>query len=183
MLIAPGRAGNVVGVDPHRRILIATVADARGGIVGLAHFRVSGGGRRELGAWARQFGQVAGWGVEGSASWGRHTAWPAAAMTFAMCARTVCRGLTCRAGAAGLTRSTASGSPARRWRTRCCPRAFKRVGQERGPDEQHRLLALWIDRRRSILSGRQQLVGEAECLLCELPPGGGRHTSCVSLLS
>ena len=30
--------------------------------------------RRELEAWARQFGQIARWGIEGSASWGRHTA-------------------------------------------------------------------------------------------------------------
>src|ERR1700704_71751 len=49
------------------------------------------------------------------------------------------------------------------------PKAFKRAGQEQGPDEQHQLLALWNNRRRSILTGRQHLVGEAEYLLCELP--------------
>jgi len=49
------------------------------------------------------------------------------------------------------------------------PKAFKRAGQEHGPDEQHQLLALWHNRRRSIVTSRQHLVGEAESLLCELP--------------
>ena len=74
LLMTPDHAGNVVGVDPHKRTLTATVADARGGILASAHFRVSGEGHRELEAWARQFGQIARWGIEGSASWGRHTA-------------------------------------------------------------------------------------------------------------
>ena len=51
------------------------------------------------------------------------------------------------------------------------PKAFKRSGQEQGPDEQHQLLALWNNRRRSILTSRQHLVNEAEHLLCELPLG------------
>jgi hypothetical protein len=54
------------------------------------------------------------------------------------------------------------------------PKAFKRAGQEQGPDEQHQLLALWNNRRRSILTGRQHVVGEAEYLLCELPLRGAR---------
>jgi hypothetical protein len=62
------------GSNPHKRTLTATVADARGGILSSAHFRVSGEGHRELEAWARQFGQIAGWGIEGASSWGRHTA-------------------------------------------------------------------------------------------------------------
>ncbi|MEO8968567.1 MAG: transposase [Solirubrobacteraceae bacterium] len=74
VLMTPDRAGNVVGIDPHKRTLTATVIDSRGGIVASEHFRVSGEGHRELEAWARQFGQIARWGVEGSASWGRHTA-------------------------------------------------------------------------------------------------------------
>jgi len=49
------------------------------------------------------------------------------------------------------------------------PKAFKRAGQDSGPDEQHQLLALWHNRRRSILTSRQHLVNEAEHLLCELP--------------
>jgi len=72
--MTPDDAGNVVGVDPHKRTLTATVADARGGILASAHFRVSGEGHRELEVWAWQFGPIARWGIEGSASWGRHTA-------------------------------------------------------------------------------------------------------------
>jgi len=74
VLMTPDHAGNVVGIDPHKRTLTATVVDPRGGVVASEHFRVSGEGHRELEVWARQFGQIARWGVEGSASWGRHTA-------------------------------------------------------------------------------------------------------------
>jgi hypothetical protein len=48
VLTTPDHAGNVVGVDPHKRTLTATVADARDGILASAHFRVSGEGHREL---------------------------------------------------------------------------------------------------------------------------------------
>jgi transposase len=37
------------------------------------------------------------------------------------------------------------------------PNAFKRAGQEQ-PDEQHQLLTLWHNRRRSILTSRQHLL-------------------------
>ena len=57
LLMTPDHAGNVVGIDPHKCTLTATVADARGGILSSAHFRVSGEGHRELEAWARQFGR------------------------------------------------------------------------------------------------------------------------------
>ena len=62
LLMTPDHAGNVVGIDPHKRTLTATVADARGGILGSEHFRVSGEEHRELEAWARQFGLIARWG-------------------------------------------------------------------------------------------------------------------------
>src|SRR5437763_635446 len=74
VLITPDHAGNVVGVDPHKQTLTATVIDPRGGILAGEHFRVSGDGHRALEAWARQFGSIARWGVEGASSWGRHTA-------------------------------------------------------------------------------------------------------------
>ena len=99
----------------------------------------------------------------------RRCSWPAAAMTCAMCARTARPGLIARASAASPTCWTPSGSPARRSRIRCCPRRSSAPAQEQGPDEQHQLLALWHNRRRSILTSRQHLVNEAEYLLCELP--------------
>ena len=72
LLITPDHAGNVVGIDPHKQTLSATVLDPRGGIVASEHFRVSGDGHRALEAWAKQFGPIARWGVEGAAGWGRH---------------------------------------------------------------------------------------------------------------
>jgi hypothetical protein len=73
-LITPDRAGNVVGVDPHKRTVTATVVDACGGILASEHFRVSGDGHRALEAWALQLGPVVRVGIEGASSWGRHTA-------------------------------------------------------------------------------------------------------------
>jgi hypothetical protein len=170
-LVTPDHAGNVVGVDPHKRTLTATVADARGGIVASAHFRVSGEGHRELEAWARQFGQIARWGIEGSASWGRHTA--VFLIGRGHDVRDVCANRTPRSDRArqrGKSDTLDSERIAREVLAHSLlPKAFKRAGQEQGPDEQHQLLALWHNRRRSILTSRQHLVGESESLLCELP--------------
>jgi len=171
LLMTPDHAGNVVGVDPHKRTLTATVADARGGILASAHFRVSGGGHRELEAWARQFGQIARWGIEGSASWGWHTA--VFLIDRGHDVRDVCANRTPRSDRArqrGKSDTLDSERIAREVLAHpLLPKAFKRAGQEQGPDETHQLLALWHNRRRSILTSRQHLVGEAEHLLCELP--------------
>jgi len=133
LLMTPDHAGNVVGVDPHKRTLTATVADARGGILASAHFRVSGEGHRELEAWARQFGQIARWGIEGSASWGRHTAMFLIGRGYDVRdgARTGLPGLIARASAGSQTRWIPSGSPARYSRTRCCPRRSSAPGRSR----------------------------------------------------
>jgi len=171
LLMGPDHAGNVVGVDPHKRTLTATVADARGGILASAHFRVSGEGHRELEAWARQFGPIARWGIEGSASWGRHTAVFLIGRDHDV--RDVCANRTPRSDRArqrGKSDTLDSERIAREVLAHpLLPKAFKRSGQEQGPDEQHQLLALWHNRRRSILTSRQHLVNEAEHLLCELP--------------
>lgn len=171
LLMTPDHAGNVVGVDPHKRTLTATVADARGGILASAHFRVSGEGHRELEAWARQFGQISRWGIEGSASWGRHTA--VFLIGRGHDVRDVCANRTPRSDRArqrGKSDELDSERIAREVLAHSLlPKAFKRAGQEQGPDEQHQLLALWHNRRRSILTSRQHLVNEAEYLLCGLP--------------
>ena len=70
-LLTPDHAGNVVGVDPHKRSLSATVVDPRGGLLAGEHFRVSGDRHRALEAWARQFGPIARWGIEGASSTSR----------------------------------------------------------------------------------------------------------------
>jgi hypothetical protein len=176
VLTTPDHAGNVVGVDPHKRSLTATVADARGGVLGSAHFRVSGEGHRELEAWARQFGQIARWGIEGSASWGRHTAMFLAGRGYDV--RDVCPNRTPRADRArqrGKSDMLDSERIAREVLAHpLLPKAFRRAGQQQGPDEQHQLLVLCNNRRRSILTGRQHLVGEAELSALRAPAGAAR---------
>ena len=171
LLITPDRAGNVVGIDTHKQTLTATVVDARGAIVASEHFRVSGGGHRALEAWARQFGPIARWGVENAAGWGRHTA---IFLIGRGCdVRDVCANRTPRHDRArqrGKSDMLDSERIAREVLAHpLLPRAFKRSGQDQGPDELHQLLVLWHNRRRSILTSRQHLVNEAENLLCELP--------------
>jgi transposase len=171
LLLTPDHAGNVIGVDPHKRTLTGTVADARGGILASAHFRVSGEGHRELEVWARQFGPIARWGIEGSGSWGRHTAVFLIGRGYDV--RDVCANRTPRSDRArqrGKSDMLDSERIAREVLAHpLLPKAFKRSGPEQGPDELHQLLALWHNRRRSIQTSRQHLVGEAESLLCELP--------------
>jgi transposase len=173
LLITPDHAGNVVGVDPHKRTLTATVLDARGGVVGSEHFRVSGDGHRALEAWARQYGQIARWGVENAAGWGRHTAVFLTGRGYDV--RDVCANRTPRQDRArqrGKSDAFDSERIAREVLAHpLLPKAFKRAGQDQGPDELHQLLALWHNRRRSILTSRQHLVNEAEPLLSELPLG------------
>ena len=148
--------------------------DGRGsprGIVASEHFKVSGGGHRALEAWARQFGPIARWGVENAAGWGRHTAIFLIGRGFDV--RDVCANRTPRHDRArqrGKSDTLDSERIARETLAHpLLPKAFKRAGQDQGPDELHQLLVLWHNRRRSILTSRQHLVNEAEHLLCELP--------------
>jgi len=169
--LTPDRAGNVIGVDPHKRSLSATVVDPRGGIVASEHFRVSGDGHRGLEAWARQFGSIARWGVEGASSWGRHTAVFLVGRGYDV--RDVCANRTSRSDRArqrGKSDTLDSERIARETLAHpLLPRAFKRAGQDSGPDEAHELLMLWHNQRRSILASRQHLLNEAETMLCGLP--------------
>jgi len=171
VLLAPDHAGNVVGVDPHKRSLSATVVDPRGGMLASEHFRVSGDGHRALEAWARQFGPIARWGIEGASSWGRHTAVFLARRGYDV--RDVCANRTPRSDRArqrGKSDSLDSERIARETLAHpLLPRAFKRAGADSGPDESHELLALWHNQRRSILASRQHVLNEAENMLCELP--------------
>jgi len=171
MLVTPDRAGNVVGVDPHKRTLTATVVDPRGGIVCSEHFRVSGDGHRALEAWALGFGPVVRWGVEGASGWGRHTAIFLAGRGYD--ARDVCPNRTAghdRARQRGKSDTLDSERVARETLAHpLLPRAFKRAGQDAGPDEQAELLAVWWQARCSLLNRRQHLLNEAEALLGDLP--------------
>jgi transposase len=170
VLITPDHAGNVVGIDPHKRTLSAAVADARGGIVASEHFRVSGEGHRALEAWARQFGPIARWGIENATGWGRHAAVFLAGRGHDV--RDVCPNRTPRSDRARQRGKSDTLDAERIARETLAhpllPRAFKRATGA-GPDEQTELLVLWHKTRRSILKSRQHLLCEAEFLLAELP--------------
>ena len=176
LLLTPDHAGNVVGIDPHKRTLTATVVDPRGGVLASEHFRVSGDGHRALEAWARQFGQIVRWGIEGAASWGRHTAVFLIGRGYDV--RDVCANRTPRSDRArqrGKSDTLDSERIAREVLAHSLlPRAFKRAGQDQGPDELHQLLGLWHNRRRSILVGRQHLVNEAESAVVRAAVGASR---------
>ncbi len=172
VLLTPDHAGNVVGIDPHKRTLTAAVADARGGIVASEHFRVSGDGHRALEAWARQFGPIARWGIENATGWGRHTAVFLSRRDQDV--RDVCPNRTPRSDRARQRGKSDTLDAERIARETLAhpllPKAFKRAaGDQTGPDEQTELLTLWHRTRRSILTSRQHLLNEAEFLLCELP--------------
>jgi transposase len=171
VLLSPDQAGNVVGVDPHKRTLTAVVVDARGGVLGGEHFRVSAQGHRALLAWARSFGPVARWGVENASGWGRHTAIFLADRGHDV--RDVCPNRASRVDRARQRGKSDTLDGERIARETLAhpmlPRAFKRAGADQGPDEQTELLMLWHRARRSILTSRQHLINEAETLLAELP--------------
>jgi transposase len=172
VLITPDHAGNVVGVDPHKRTLTATVLDPRGGSVASDHFRVSGDGHRALEAWARQFGPIARWGIEGASGWGRHTAIFLAGRGYDV--RDVCPARTGRQDRArqrGKSDTLDSERIARETLAHpLLPRAFKRSGDsDTGPDEQHELLAVWWTARCSLRKRRQHLLSQAEALFGDLP--------------
>jgi len=171
MLISEARAGNAVGIDPHKRTLTAIVVDARGGIVAGEHFKVSGDGHRALEAWARSFGPVIRWGVENAAGWGRHPAIYLAGRGHDV--RDVCPNRTPRQdrGRQRGKSDTLDGERIARETLAhpLLPRAFKNASGQAAPDERRELLCLWHNQRRSLLKSRQHLLNEAEFLLADLP--------------
>jgi transposase len=171
MLISEARAGNAVGIDPHKRTLTAVVIDARGGVLAGEHFRVSGDGHRALAAWALSFGPVVRWGIENAAGWGRHTAIYLAGAGHDV--RDVCPNRTARQdrGRQRGKSDTLDGERIARETLAhpLLPRAFKSAGPQAVPDEQRELLGLWHNKRQSLLKSRQHLLNEAEFLLADLP--------------
>jgi transposase len=60
----------VVGVDTHKYVHTAVVVDVVGGTRGSLSVAADRGGYEQLAQWAAQFGQVLGFGVEGTGSYG-----------------------------------------------------------------------------------------------------------------
>lgn len=168
---AASTRSNVVGVDPHKHTLSAAIVDERGGVVAVEHFKVSGAGHRALEAWALSFGPVTRWGIEGATGLGRHTSIFLTGRRHDV--RDVCPNRTAAQGHGrhqGKSDTLDCERIARETLAHAdVPLAFKRVGDDRGPDETSELLALWHKARRSLVKSRQHLLNEAESLLQELP--------------
>ena len=145
--------------------------DPRGGLLASEHFRVSGDGHRALEAWALQFGAIVRVGVEGASAWGRHTAIFLIGRGYDV--RDVCPNRTAqhdRARQRGKSDTLDSERIARETLAHpLLPKAFKRSGQDAGPDQQTELLAVWWMARCSVIKRRQHLLTESEALLRELP--------------
>lgn len=162
--------GNVVGIDPHKRTLSACVVNPMGAVLGVEHFNVSGVGHRALEAWMMTFGPVARIGIEGAGGLGRHTSVFFTDWDYDV--RDVCptrtaersrqrrRGKSDTLDAERIARETLA-EPG-------LPRAFKLV-EGGGPDPIREVIGLWHGARRSVAKIRQQLLGEAEALLHQLP--------------
>lgn len=67
-------AGNIVGVDPHRRRFTATILDERGAVIATEHFDNDLAGHVNAATLANDHGPIQRWGVENAASLGRHLA-------------------------------------------------------------------------------------------------------------
>ena len=63
-------AGIIVGVDTHKNVHAAVALDGLGARLGTTTISVGSKGYRELEAWARSFGPVRAFGVEGTGSYG-----------------------------------------------------------------------------------------------------------------
>lgn len=163
--------GNDVGIDPHKRTFTASVLDRRGGVLATASFKVSGEGHRAMQTWVASFGPVRRFGVEGASGLGRHTA--IYLIRAGQDVRDVCPNRTNereRGRRRGKSDAIDSVKIAREIQADPdVPVAFKRAGDDVGPQETTECLAVYHLGRRSLLKSRQHLLNEAEALLCALP--------------
>lgn len=163
-------AGNIIGIDPHRRTFTATVLDPRGGAIGLAHFPNTHEGHDSGLAWAAGFGPIDRWGVEGAGGLGRQLA------EFLVEAGHDVRdvpphrtSLRQRGRHEGKTDRLDSHRIAAEAQTNPrLARAFKHSGSA-PPDSIRERIALWHNARRSLTKIRVQLLGELDALVQDLP--------------
>ncbi len=164
-------AGNVVGIDPHKRTLSAAVVDQCGGVLGVSHFRVSGEGHRALAGWVLGFGPVVRWGIEGASGLGRHTTFYLLSLGHDV--RDVCPTRTNERARRRRQGKTDALDAERIGREVLAdprlPLALKRADPRAAPDPIMEQLGLWHQERRSLLASRQHLLNEAETLLMALP--------------
>lgn len=153
--------GIMVGIDPHKHTLSASVVDDRGGMVDTGHFKVSGPGHRDLLAWTDQFGPVVRWGIEGASGLGRHTAMFLVRQGADV--RDVCPTRTAERTRQRRRQGKSDALDSQRiaketFEDADLPAAFKRTVGDVGPDETHELLTLWHNARESVKKSRQHLL-------------------------
>jgi len=90
-------------------------------------------------------------------------------MTCVTCARTAPAVKIARGSAASQTCSTLNGFARETLAHPLLPRAFKRAGDDAGPDEQTELLTVWWQARCSLIKRRQHVLSQTEALLRGLP--------------
>jgi transposase len=161
---------NVVGVDPHRQTLTATVLDGRGATVGHEHFPTTQAGFAELLGWANAFGAISRWGVEGASGLGRHLS------KFLIDAghdvrdvaphRTAQRGRGRHQGKSDLLDSHRIAAETQA--NPQLPHPFKRA-EPAHQDPVREQMSLWHNARRSLCKVRVQLMGEIDALVHDLP--------------
>jgi transposase len=162
--------GNIVGVDPHRRSLTATVLDERGGVLGHGHFDNTKVGYSKAIAWAGGFGPIDRWGVENAGSLGRHLAEFLVAegsdVRDVPPHRTARRGRGRHEGKSDVIDAQRAAQETQTNPQLAC--AFKRATPD-APDSLRDRIALWHNARKSLTKVRVQLLGEVDMLIHDLP--------------
>lgn len=70
LLARAGRGQVVVGVDTHKHVHVAVALDHNGGRLEELRFPSTGAGVQQAREWAAELGEVYGWGIEGTSSYG-----------------------------------------------------------------------------------------------------------------
>jgi transposase len=163
-------AGNIIGVDPHRRTFTATLLDQRGGQIGNAHFPNTRDGYKAGLAWAAEYGPIGRWGIEGTGGLGRplaeflvergHDVRDVPPHRTSARRRGRHEGKTDRLDSHRIAVETQTNSR--------LARAFKNA-ESTGPNSTRERIALWHNARRSLTKIRVQLLGELDALVHELP--------------
>ena len=163
-------AGNIVGVDPHRTALTATVIDTRGGEIDHEHFANTKAGHADAIAWGSALGPINRGGVEGASGLGRHLAEFLVERDFDV--RDVPPHKTSiRQRGRHEGKSDRLGSHRVAAETQTNPRlahAFKHSTQA-PPDSTRDQISLWHNARKSLTKVCVQLLGELDALVHDLP--------------
>lgn len=163
-------AGNIIGVDPHRRRFTATILDERGAVAATEHFENDIAGYTQAVSWVNDHGPVERWGVENAASLGRHLAEFLVDDGFDVRDvpphRTARRGRGRHEGKSDIVDSHRVAQEAQANPQLAC--AFKRA-MPAMIDPVREQMALWHNARKSMTRVRVQLLGEIDMLIHELP--------------